>query len=92
MASAPCLVRNLLVPCDGTWNGKPTHTNVRRLAELLSALNPPDTIVNVLPPGGFFEGVGFGRTAVRSSALWRPIQRPLPLRMRIMCTYSNVGG
>ena len=54
--------RNIIVPCDGTWNGLTTMTNVRRLANIMSGLPPPRrSIQNVFPPNGFFEGVGIGR-------------------------------
>jgi hypothetical protein len=56
-------IKNIIVPCDGTWNGSGTMTNVRRLANILVSLpTPSNNMQNVLPPNGFFQGVGVGRS------------------------------
>lgn len=47
---------NIIVPCDGTWSGLHTNTNVRRLATLISQTRSP--IQPILPPNGIFSGVG----------------------------------
>lgn len=47
---------NIIVPCDGTWSGLHTNTNVKRLATLISQISSP--IRPILPPNRIFPGVG----------------------------------
>lgn len=54
--------KNIVVPCDGTWNGVATTTNVRKLSEMIRDVRPAGGVTNVLPPNGFFPGIGIGRS------------------------------
>lgn len=54
-------VKNIIVLCDGTWNGPSvgTSTNILRLRDIISQIPAVANVTNAL---GSFEGVGIGKS------------------------------
>ncbi len=77
--------KNIIVPCDGTWHGLHTNTNVRRLATMITNIQNAQ---NVLPPNGIFQGVGIGNgaNAVIDGAIARDLDNRVKEAYRFVVT------